>query len=40
MNANALEIAQIYAKALANKDVETIVSISAEDVVCSRYDFH
>jgi limonene-1,2-epoxide hydrolase len=31
----ALEIAQVYAKALANKDVETIVSISAEEVVCT-----
>jgi len=31
----ALEIGQTYAKALANKDVDTILSISAEDIVCT-----
>ena len=31
----ALEIAQTYAKALASRDVATILKISAEDVVCT-----
>lgn len=31
----ALEIARSYVEAMANKDVDTIVSISAEDVVCT-----
>ena len=30
----ALEIARLYVKAMANRDVETIVSIAAEDVAC------
>jgi hypothetical protein len=33
--ANALEIARVYVEAIANKDVETILSISADDVVCT-----
>lgn len=33
-NRTALEIASTYIEAMANRDVETIVSISAEDVVC------
>jgi hypothetical protein len=31
----ALEIARSYVEAIANKDIETILSISADDVVCS-----
>jgi limonene-1,2-epoxide hydrolase len=31
----ALEIARTYVNAIANKDVEAIVSLSAEDVVCT-----
>jgi limonene-1,2-epoxide hydrolase len=34
-NGKALEIARTYVKAIANKDVETILSISTEDVVCT-----
>jgi limonene-1,2-epoxide hydrolase len=34
-NSNAREIAHTYVKAIANKDVETILSISTEDVVCT-----
>lgn len=33
-NGKALTIAQAYFDAMANKDVEQIASISAEDVVC------
>lgn len=35
INATALKIAHIYVDAIAKKDVETIISISAEDVVCT-----
>jgi ketosteroid isomerase-like protein len=31
----ALEVARAYVDAIANKDVDTILSISAEDVVCT-----
>ena len=31
----ALEIARNYVKAIANKDVDTILSISTDDVVCT-----
>jgi hypothetical protein len=31
----ALQLAQTYAKALAAKDVETIIRIAADDVVCT-----
>jgi limonene-1,2-epoxide hydrolase len=31
----ALEIARTYVRAIANKDVDTIVSISTDDVVCT-----
>ena len=31
----ALEIARNYVKAIANKDVETILSISTDDVICT-----
>ncbi|MGY8637520.1 nuclear transport factor 2 family protein [Bradyrhizobium sp. 14AA] len=31
----AAEIARTYVEAMANKDVETIVSISSNDIVCS-----
>jgi len=34
-NDKALEIAHTYVGAIANKDVDTIRSISAEDVVCT-----
>ncbi|GGA30310.1 nuclear transport factor 2 family protein [Dyella nitratireducens] len=34
-NGTALEIARTYVEAIANKDVDTIVSISADDVVCT-----
>lgn len=34
-NDKALEIARTYVGAIANKDVDTILSISAEDVVCT-----
>lgn len=34
-NTTALELARIYVEAMANRDVETIVSISAEDVACT-----
>ncbi|CCF96773.1 nuclear transport factor 2 family protein [Ralstonia solanacearum] len=34
-NTTALQIARTYVEAMAKKDVETIVSISAEDVVCT-----
>ncbi|TKC91642.1 nuclear transport factor 2 family protein [Trinickia terrae] len=34
-NANALLIARTYVEAMAKKDVETIISVSAEDVVCT-----
>ena len=30
-----LEIARIYVQAMANKDIDTIVSLSSEDVVCT-----
>ncbi|KAA8694111.1 hypothetical protein ALO80_02659 [Pseudomonas caricapapayae] len=33
-NGGALAIARAYINAIANKDVETILSMSAEDVVC------
>ncbi|WP_284330635.1 nuclear transport factor 2 family protein [Dyella flagellata] len=33
-NTTALELARIYVEAMANRDVETIVSISAENVIC------
>lgn len=33
--AKAAEIAHIYVDAMANKDIEKIVSISSSDVVCS-----
>jgi ketosteroid isomerase-like protein len=31
----ALEIARVYVEAIANKDIETILSISTHDVVCT-----
>ena len=31
----ALQIARAYVDAIANKDVETILSVSADDVVCT-----
>jgi len=34
-NGKALEVAHTYVKAIANKDVETILSISTEDVACT-----
>lgn len=34
-NGTALEIARNYVNAIASKDVDTILSISAEDVVCT-----
>jgi limonene-1,2-epoxide hydrolase len=34
-NGKALEIARTYVKAIANKDVNTILSISTDDVVCT-----
>ena len=34
-NGKALEIARTYVKAIANKDVETILSISTENVICT-----
>jgi ketosteroid isomerase-like protein len=34
-NGKALNIARSYVNAIANKDVELILSISAEDVVCT-----
>ncbi len=34
-NGNALEIANTYVKAIASKDVATILSISTENVVCT-----
>jgi len=34
-NGTALEIARNYVDAIATKDVDTILSISAEDVVCT-----
>lgn len=34
-NGNALDIARVYVDAIARKDVETILSISAEEVVCT-----
>lgn len=33
-NGKALAIARIYVEAIASKDVETIVSVSADDVAC------
>ncbi|WWL67681.1 nuclear transport factor 2 family protein [Burkholderia pseudomallei] len=34
-NGKALEIARTYVEAMANRDVDTILAISAEDVVCT-----
>lgn len=34
-NAQALEIARSYVEAIANRDISAILSISAEDVVCT-----
>lgn len=34
-NSTALELARIYVESMANREVETILSISAEDVVCA-----
>lgn len=34
-NGKALEIAHSYVKAIADRNVETIISISTEDVVCT-----
>jgi len=34
-NGEALDIARSYVNAIANKDVEMILSISAKDVVCT-----
>lgn len=34
-NAKALQIARTYVEAMAKKDVETIISLSAGDVVCT-----
>jgi ketosteroid isomerase-like protein len=34
-NAKALQIARTYVEAIASKDVDTIVSVSADDVVCT-----
>lgn len=34
-NGKALEIARTYVEAIANRDVDLILSISAEDVVCT-----
>lgn len=33
-NGKALEIARTYVEAIANRDVDKIISISAEDIVC------
>lgn len=34
-NGKAMDIARTYVEAIANRDVSTILSISAEDVVCA-----
>ena len=34
-NGRALEIARAYVEAIANRDVDKIASISAEDIVCT-----
>jgi hypothetical protein len=34
-NGNALAIARTYVEAIVNKDVDTIISVSADDVVCT-----
>jgi ketosteroid isomerase-like protein len=34
-NGKALQIAETYIDAIANKDVDTIISVSADDVVCT-----
>ncbi|GAB3627395.1 hypothetical protein PTE30175_02086 [Pandoraea terrae] len=34
-NGKAQEIARTYVEAIANRDVDTILSISAEDIVCT-----
>ena len=35
INSKALEIARTYINAIASKDVETIISISTDEVVCT-----